>query len=179
MGGLKENIGRRVLKKKKKGIERDVCVHNFKTAKSAVILFDAGDQGSFSVIKEFRNFMESNDIECTAFGYVKEKEIPQEMLFWENYSFITRRDLTWYMKPRGESAEKFYSLDPDILVDFTRDLPLELQFLVQLSTASFKIGCFTEMDNDYDLMINLPDHSDIGYLSEQIKHYVSILNPIN
>lgn len=179
MGGLKENIGRRVLKRKKKGIERDVCVHNFKTARSAVILFDASSPGSFPVIKEFRNFMEGNGIECMAFGYVREKEIPQEMLFWENYSFITRSDLTWYLKPRGESAEKFYSLDPDMLVDFTRDVPLELQYLVQLSSARFKIGCFTEKDNDYDLMINLSDQSDIGYLSEQIKHYVSILNPLN
>jgi len=179
MGGLKENIGKRVLKKKKKGIQRDVRVHNFKTAQSAVILFDTSEPDSFPVIKEFRKFMQDNGIKCAAFGYVQQKEIPQEMLFWKNYSFITRSDLTWYMKPKGEASEKFYSLDPDILVDFTKDVPIELQYLVQLSTARFKIGCFTDKENDYDLMINLSDQSNIGYLSEQIKHYVSILNPSN
>ena len=73
--------------------------------------------------------------------------------------------------------ESFYNQDPDIMIDFTREYSLELQFLVQLSTARFKIGTFTEEENDYDLMINLTDQNDIGYLAEQIKHYVSMLNP--
>jgi hypothetical protein len=179
MTRLRENIGRLILKKKRKGIQREVCVHNFQTAKSAVILFDTGEPKSFPAIKEFRWHLETSGITCSAFGYVAQKEIPQEMLFWKNYSFITRKDLTWYLKPTGEATESFFALDPDILVDFTMDMPLELQYLVQLSTASFKIGCFTEEDNDYDLMINLTDNRDIGFLAEQIKHYVSILNPSN
>jgi hypothetical protein len=179
MAGIKENIGRMVLKKKRKNFSRDIHVHNFETANSAVILFDTGIADSFQVIKEFRKFMEDKGIRCAAFGYVQQKEIPQEMLFWKNYSFITRRDLSWYLKPRGEAVENFYNINPDILVDFTMDVPLELQYLVQLSTASFKIGCFTEQENDYDLMINLSDRSDIRFYAEQIKHYVAILNPSN
>ena len=101
------------------------------------------------------------------------------MLFRKNYYFITRNDLTWYMKPSGEAVDAFYALDPDMLVDFTLDVPLELQFLVQLSTARFKIGCYTENENDYDLMINLTKQQDIGFLAEQFKHYISMLNPVN
>lgn len=179
MAGLRENIGKQVLKKKKKAFQREVQVHNFKTAKSAVILFDTSEPDSFQVIKEFRKFIENNGIKCAAFGYVQQKEIPQEMLFWKNYSFITKSDLNWYMKPTGETVDSFYSKDPDIMVDFTRETPLELQFLVQLSTARFKIGMFTEQENDYDFMINLTERNDISYLADQIKHYVSILNPSN
>ena len=179
MTGFRENIGRRVLKKKKKGFQRDVCVHNFETAKSAVILFDASEPDTFQVIKDFRKFIEQQGIKCAAFGYVQQKEIPQEMLFWKNYSFITKNDLNWYLKPTGESVDAFYNLNPDLMVDFTREVPLELQFLVQLSDARFKIGTFTEKENDYDLMINLTEQSDIAYLAEQIKHYVSMLNPSN
>jgi len=179
MPGLRENIGKRVLKKKKKGIQRVVRVQNFNTAKSAVILFDTGISDSFGAIKAFRKFVEGKGIRCAAFGYVKQKEIPQEMLFWKDYSFITKNDLNWYYKPSGEAVEDFYSADPDILFDFTRNVPLELQFLVQLCTARFKIGIFTEEENDYDLMINLTDQHDTEYLAEQIKHYVSILNPAN
>lgn len=179
MAGIRENIGRRVLKKKRKGIQREVHVHNFDTAKSAVILFDTSDQGSFQAIKDFRKFIESKGIKCRAFGYVKQKEIPQEMLFWKNYSFITKSDLNWYLKPIGESVESFYNLDPDMIIDFTRDLSLELQFLIQLSSARFKIGSFTEMENDYDLMINLDETNDVAFFAEQIKHYVSMLNPSN
>lgn len=176
---LKENIGRRVLKRQKKGKDRDIRVHNFETAGSAVLLFDTAEPDAFSVIDAFRKHTEAQGIKCSVFGFVPQKEIPQEMLFRKNYLFITKSDLTWYLKPKGEVVEAFFSHDPDLLVDFTRDVPLELQFLVQLSTARFKIGCYTEGENDYDLMINLTERTDIGYLADQIKHYVSMLNPAN
>jgi hypothetical protein len=176
MGGIRSNIGRRILKRKKKEVQRVVQVHNFDTARSAVILFPADDPDDFPAIKEFRKFLEASGINCRAFGYVPEKEVPQEMLFWKSYSFITRNDLNWYYKPTGEAVDAFYAQDPDILFDLTRDVPLELQYLVHLSTARFKIGIYTEEENDYDLMINLKDKTDMAYLTEQIKHYVSILN---
>ncbi|MFH0756089.1 MAG: hypothetical protein V2B15_02240 [Bacteroidota bacterium] len=179
MAKLKESIGKRMLKRKRKGFIRDVRVHNFETAKSAVVLFEANVTESFQVIKDFRKFLESKGIRCNVYGYVSQKEVPQEMLFWKNYAFITRSNLNWYMKPSGENVEAFFADDPDILIDFTRDIRLELQFLVQLSTARFKIGCFTETENDYDLMINLTDQNDIGFLAEQFKHYIGMLNPVN
>lgn len=179
MAGLKETIGRRVLKKKLKGFERHVHAHNFETAKSAVILFDANQAASFSHIKDFRKFVESKGIQCKAFGYVELKEIPQEMLFQKSFSFITKSDLNWYLRPTGEVADDFYSRNPDILFDLSMKVPLELQFLVKLSRAQFKISSFTDEENDYDLMIKLNELDDVGYLCEQIKHYVSMLNPAN
>ncbi|MEN8155983.1 MAG: hypothetical protein ABFS10_03470 [Bacteroidota bacterium] len=177
MAKLKEHIGRKILKHKKRGINRDVRVHNFDTAKTAVILFDTGNTASFEVIHEFRKFMEKKGIKCRAYGYVAQKEIPQEMLFRKRYAFISRSDLNWYMKPSGEAVDSFYGSEPDILVDFTPDMPLELQFLVQLSNASFKVGCFTEADNDYDMMINLTGQNDTGFLAEQFKLYIAMLTP--
>ena len=56
-------------------------------------------------------------------------------MVWKNFFFITKSNLNWYLKPSGEAVEAFYAADPDLLFDFTMDLPLELQFLVQLSTA--------------------------------------------
>ena len=83
------------------------------------------------------------------------------------------------MKPSGEAVEAFYDADPDLLIDFTPNLPLELQFLVQLSTARFKVGCFSEEQNDYDLMISLNDNTEMAFLAEQFKRYIAMLNPVN
>jgi hypothetical protein len=179
MAKLRESIGKRVLKSKKKGFSREVTVHNFDTATSAVILFDTGSPDTFPVIKEFRKFMEGKGIRCSAYGYVRQKEVPQELLLRKRYAFITRNNLNWYFRPRGESVEAFHGEDPDLLFDFTRDTPLEMQFLVQLSSARFKIGCYTEEENDYDLMINLNQPCDVAFLAEQFKHYISLLNPVN
>jgi hypothetical protein len=90
-----EGIGKRVLKRKKKNVAREVKVHNFNTARSVVLLFDTSETGAFQVIKDFRKFIEGKGITSWAFGYVNQKEIPEEMLFWKNYSFITRKNLTW------------------------------------------------------------------------------------
>lgn len=179
MVNLKERLGKEVLRRKKRGVSREIHVHNFSTAKSAVILFDTSDAQSFKPIKEFRNFLEGQGIAVSTFGYVRQKEVPQELLFIKNYAFITIKDLNWYRKPTGEAVEAFYAADPDLLFDFTMDLPLELQFLVQLSTARFKAGCFTEEINDYDLMISLKDNLEVGYLAEQFKRYIAMLNPVN
>jgi len=179
MASLREIVGRRVLKNKLKGFQRETSVHNFKNSKSAVLLFDAEIPNAFHIIKEFHGFLKEQRIQCAVFGYINQKEIPQEMLFWKDFHVITKSNLTWYMQPVGEAVELFRLENPDLLIDFTFDQRLELQFLVQLSPARFKIGCYTEEKNDYDLMINLSGKVDMAYLSEQIKHYVSMLNPVN
>ena len=179
MAGLRENIGWNILKRKLKAYSRDTVVHNFETAKSAVIVFDTSTPNAFPAIKEFREFVEKCGLKCSVYGYVPQKEVPQEMLFWKNFFFVTKSNLNWYMKPSGEAVDSFFNQDPDILVDFSQGLLLELQFLIQLSPARFKIGCYTEQKNDYDLMINLTEKDDMAYLSEQIRHYVSMLNPVN
>lgn len=179
MARLKESIGKRVLKKKLKDFKRQVHVHNFDTAQSAVILFDANDAASFPLIKDFRKYLESKGIQCKSYGYVQQNEVPQEMLFQKSFSFITKNDLNWYLKPTGEVVDDFYSRNPDILFDLSMKVILELQYLVNLSKAQFKISAYTDEENDYDLMIKLTDQDDVGYLCEQVKHYVSMLNPSN
>lgn len=179
MAKIRERLGKEILKRKKRGVPREVCVHNFKTAKTAILLFDTGDKQSFKAIKEFQKFLESEQIKVSIFGYVDQKEIPQELLFLKNYAFITRKDLNWYKKPSGEAVNAFYAATPDLLIDFTPDVSLELQYLVQLSTAYFKVGCFTEEQNDYDLMISLKDNLEISFLAEQFKRYIAMLNPVN
>jgi hypothetical protein len=178
MAGLREAIGNRVLKNKLKSFQRETRVHNFKTAKSAVILFDAAKKDAFKIIWEFRGFLMDKGISCIVYGYINQKEVPPDMLFWKDLHMINKGNLNWFLQPKGESVELYKQEDPDLLIDFNTDHRLELQFLVQLSPARFKIGCFTEKKNDYDLMIKLSDQDEMSYLSEQIKHYVAILNPM-
>ena len=178
MAGLRETIGNRVLKNKLKSVQRETRVHNFKTAESAVVLFDAAKKNAFKIIWEFRGFLMDKGVSCIVYGYINQKEIPPDMLFWKDLHMINKGNLNWFLQPKGESVELYKQEDPDLLIDFNTDHRLELQFLVQLSPARFKIGCFTEEKNDYDLMINLSEQDDMSYLSEQIKHYVSILNPM-
>ena len=179
MANIRKVIGAQVLKKRRKRFSRQVVVHNFETAHTAVILFDTSEDQAGTVIRDFVKFLKEQGISPKAYGMVMQKEIPQEMLFWKEYSFITRSDLNWYKSPKGNVCDGFFAVNPDILFDFTREQSLEIRFLVELSNAAFKVGCFTEAENDYDLMINLGEQYDMAFLSEQFKHYISILNPVN
>lgn len=174
---IRSNIGKRILRKKSKDLNRKTVVQNFQTARSAVIIFDTAIPGSLQEVKSFRKKLAEGGISCDVFGYVNQKEVPSEMLYWDNFAYITRKDLNWYYKPTGEVAGKFYSLRPDILFDLTFDHSLPLSFLIYLSPAKFKVGCFTEEENDYDLMINQGKQCQMSYLIEQIQHYIHIIHP--
>ena len=177
MSRLVNNIGERILRKNRKKLDRVTQVHNFDTAKTAYIIFDASMHDAIPLIQDFRKYLTSQSIQSKAIGIVEEKEIPSELLMRKNYSFLTKKDKNWYKRPKGEVVEKFMADKPNILFDFTFRPSLEVQYLVQLSGADFKVGCFTEDENDYDLMINPSKDCELEYFVEQVRHYISILNP--
>jgi len=178
MSQFSQNIGKRILRKRLKKAIRNKSAQNFKSASSATIVFDALIPESFSIVKDFTKYLKENGIKSKVIGFVAQKEVPQEMLLWANFEFITKKDLNWYGKPTGPIAESYLATKPDILFVFNFAQHLSLDFLAQLSLAKFKVGFFTEASNDFDLMINPPGGKpDLEFLTEQVKLYVNMLNP--
>jgi hypothetical protein len=178
MSQFSQNFGKRILRKRLKNAVRNKNAQNFKSASSATILFDALIPNSFSVVKDFSKYLKENEIKTKVIGYVAQKEVPQEMLLWANYEFITKKEINWFGKPTGPVAESYFASEPDILFVFSFTQNLSVDFLSQLSLAQFKVGCFTEDSNDYDLMINPPGGKcDLDFLTEQVKLYINMLNP--
>lgn len=178
MSQFSQNIGIRMLRKSLKRTSRNKTAHNFKSASTATILFDALIPESFSVVKDFSRYLKENSIKTKVIGFVAQKEVPQEMLLWANFDFITKKDLNWYGKPGGPVSEEYFASESDILFVFSFTQNISLDFLSQLSLAKFKVGCFTEANNDYDLMINPPGGKcDMEFLTEQVKLYINMLNP--
>jgi hypothetical protein len=178
MSQFSQNIGKRILKKRFKHVSRDKCALNFDTANSAIILFDTRVNNCFPPIKEFVKFLKENNIKTKVYGYLSQKEIPDEMSLRANYEFITKNDTSWFGSPKGDVSEKYFKSTPDLLfvISFTENLSIE--YLAQLSRARFKIGCYTENENDLDFMINPSNKEcEVGFFIEQVKHYVKLLNP--
>lgn len=171
-------VGKRMLRKRQKSVTRDKSVQNFSTAKRAVILFDTSLPDCFQPVKDFAKFLKKEGIKTNVYGLVLEKETPQEMLLWANFSFINRKDINWYGSPGGEVVDSYFSKHPDLLFVVNMEQQLPMEYLIRLSDAKFKIGCFTDQENDLDLMINpTGEHCETGYFIEQIKHYIKLLNP--
>lgn len=180
MNRLSENIGKRNLRMKLKNFVRQKSLQNFKLAKSAVIVFDTDIENCFQPVKDFSKYLSSQEIKSRVFGYVPQKEIPDNMTLWKNFDYFTTKDINWFGKPKGPVSEKYYGLKPDILFVFSLNPNLSIDYLTQLSEAKFKVGCYEEEKRDLDLMIN-PGKSncEIGFFIEQVKHYLNILRPIN
>ena len=180
MSRLSNNIGNRILRKRLKTVTRDKGVQNFDTAERAIILFDTSLKNVFTVVKNFSKFLSEHDIKTSVFGYMPQKEAPEEMILWNKFEYITRKDISWFGSPKGEIAAEYFKKVPDLLFIINSRENLTIEFLTQLSRAKFKVGCFTEQQNDLDLMINTGKQEfDAEYFIEQVKHYISILNPSN
>ncbi len=176
MANWRKNITRKYIRKKQLEANRDTTVHNFKTARSSVILFDALLPDCFPVIKDFLKYLDKQKIQSSVLGYVDEKEVPQEMLFWENIELITRKETNWLYRPKGPVVESFLAKKPDLLFVFGFHLPIPLEYLARLSPAHFKVGCYMEEENDFDLMINTGDGCETAFFVDQVKHYINMLN---
>ncbi len=173
---LRASIGTRNIKKKSAKVQRKREVHNFQTARSAAILFDANDSKSFTDIRHFKNFLEDQNIKTELFGYVDEDEIPDDLLLWEYCHVYCKKDLTFLYKIKKDRTQDFMNKSFDILFDLSLYDHLPLVSLSSLSKSKFKVGRYKETFNDHDLMINIDKNKNIDYFIEQIKNYVSILN---
>ena len=179
MANIRDRIGSNILNRRRKKTSRQVRVHNFDTAGSAVVLFDSREEDAFPAVKELCKFLKNKKIRYQTFGYATQKELPQEMLFTSDFAFIKRGDMNWYRKPAWEAVDLFLAAEPDLLFDFSTGKQLELCFLVLWSNAEFKVGCFSEEARDYDLMIDLGKSRDMSFLAEQFIRYIEMLNPVN
>lgn len=180
MNKLALSIGYKVLRRRAKNVNRDKSVQNFDTANSAVIIFDVQIAESFNAIKDFSKYLESRKIKTSVVGFSTDKEPPEKLLLWPNFNIITKKEVNWFGKPKGDIADSYFSKSPDILFVFNTRPLLPIDFMTSLSTARFKVGYFTEIENDLDLMINPVGHNeDISYFIEQVKNYLQMLNPSN
>ena len=172
---IKHKIGWFNLKRKLKSLKRKVITHNFKTAKTAGILFNSPDEKSFEAIKEFLSFLSQNELKVIALGYIPSKKIPENYLMRKGFNFYCKSDLNWYYKPKNEIINKFINQDFDILFDLSIKEYFTVNYVGSLSKASFKIGKQTE--NAYpDFLIDINKNNTVEYLIEQIKYYLNILN---
>lgn len=173
---IREALGDYVLKKRKKQSLRNRHVYNFDTARTACIIFDANEPETFKHIKEFSKFLKSNGIKLKLLGYTESRELPDEMLLWDNCIPVSINEIDFLLKPKSEAAREFIRTAFDILFDLSLKHYFTLYYVSSLSLASFKVGRYTEEANDYDLMINVSKNPSLEYFTEQIRKYIAILN---
>jgi len=66
----------------------------------------------------------------------------------------------------------------DILIDLSLIEVFPIRWISTLSRSMFKVGCLSYAENPFELIISVENKKEIPYLSEQIIHYLNLLNNI-
>jgi hypothetical protein len=175
-GKIRSSFGEKMLANKVKATVRQKQVHNFNSAKTIGILFDAGKSDDFRLVREFSKYLSGLQIECTVLGYLNADEIRSDLLFRDNINIFCNKDLDFFFRPSHHDAVKFISKKTDMLIDLSLIDYFPLRFISNLSPAVFKVGRYSETNQYMDLMIDIHSQPNVEFLIEQIKNYVSILN---
>jgi hypothetical protein len=174
--GIREFVGRYLLKRKVAKLERQRQVFNFDTARSIGVIFDASLQQNYEKVCKLLNFMIEKKIRVVAIGYIENENAKNMYSYQSGVNFFTSNNLNWCRFPNIESVTSFIDLKLDILIDLTTDSWLPVDYVLALSKAKFKVGRYQNSTTYYDMMIDVSKNPSTDFLITQVKHYLSVIN---
>lgn len=177
MNFFQERLGRYFLKLRTKKTKRKLHVNTFDTAQSIAIIYNHTDKSSIQKIENFAKSIAQSHAgtKISIIGFcdnTNTKQIHKTDVF--SNTTITKNDFTWYGTARNETLEKFIKTPFDILIDLSTEQFFALEYIVQLSHATFKIGRLNQ-SLLYDFMIDVKNEKNIDYLIQQISVYLPSL----
>lgn len=178
---MRKLAGSYFLRKEMRIRTREVHGMGLNAARSIGIIFNAKDERTFKLIREFSDKLRGGGLrQVKSLGFVPKDEVASFLQSSQDFDFFTREDFNWYYKPQGRKVVGFMSEPFDILIDLRMNKFISLLFVVGLSRAQFKVGRFgTGYEDFYDLMINVDSNSDVAYFIEQIQHYLEMIDNPN
>lgn len=170
-------MGSYFLRKEMRIRTREVQSMGLDSARSIGIIFNAKDERTFKLIREFSDQLRGGGLrQVKSLGFVPKAEVASFLQSSQDFDFFTREDFNWYYKPQGRKVVGFMSETFDILIDLRLNKFISLLFIMGLSRAHFKVGRFGKgYEEFYDLMIDVDGNEDLSYFIQQIQVYLKML----
>lgn len=163
-----------LLKKRMKELHRIRSFHNFNTAKSVGIIFNAATPDCYVPSRQFIQEIIASHIQVKAMGLVDKPEAITNFPHNKDIDYTVPNKLDWRGLPKDSGIEDFINSDFDILIDISLRDDFVVKYMVALSKAKFKINRF-EDPNLFDLRIHTKYGVSTPYYIDQIKQYLSAL----
>ena len=179
LDGIKNNAGRRNLKRELKADKRRASVMNYSQSSKVGILYLADDEKMHNVVRKFvKHLKEEEGIrKIMALSYFSGKIVPAYLQAKLSFDFFTKKELNWHQRPSGTVVNNFVDEDYDILIDLSPSDSLPLRFALVLSKARFKVGKMSDENQAYyDFLIDTGENQTPEHFIEQVNHYLKILN---
>jgi len=136
------------------------------------ILFDASDPDKVSLVNNFADSLKKQKIRIVMLGFY---DTPKRAINF-NFAYFNRKDVNWFLEPRGDTVRDFISKKFDVLINAYLEESLPLEYVSALSKSSFRIGMYdAEKTYAYDFMVDVKKERDLKHLLDQYKHYLEMM----
>ncbi len=174
--GIRNKIGYFIIKRKVRNLSRNKEFINIADAGKVGVLFKQTDEENFEAVQDCVRMLAEGGKQVFVIGYVDSKEIPDFYLLRKGFNFFCRNDINWYGIPQPAFVNDFIEREFDLLIDLSLDNVFPIDYIFAISKARFKTGEYAVRAEHADLSIDTGLNRNVGYLTQQIYHYLSILN---
>jgi len=171
LNNIKLKVGVFLLPKRQKRVVRRSTFHNFESAKSISILFDAREQKDFQLVKKYIETISTGEKKVRALGLTKTDESIGSFIYKKGVDFFAETKLSWSGVPESTAVADFLNKKADILLDLSLSDSYQIKYITALSTAKMKISDSSK-DSFCDLTFDISQKQSVSYLIEQINYYL-------
>jgi len=153
--------------------KRKLVAYNLESAHLIGVIFNATNQASYQKANNFVQTLTARGIKVQCVGYVDNKEQLTFFAGIKDMLFFSRKDHTWWGKPKDPAVTQFTEKQFDILIDLSLRESLPVQYIVGLSKSKMKVGKFME-NGYYDMMIDIRKQPTLDNYIIQLGTYLNM-----
>jgi len=170
--GIKEKIARKWLSKKAKTIQRIPEIPDLGLVKRIGVLWQPEQKEAFHYLQDY--FNKKQVVFRHLCVYTENIELTDEL------NNLTPKDLNWLGFPKPGKVDNFMEMNFDVLLNIAMKQNITLDYLTLVTKAKFKVGGGqADMENYFDLNINIGQNQNALYLAEQQVFYLDHLKQKN
>ena len=169
---IKNYFYRRSLEAGVAVVEVERSLISLEHAHTVGIVFDSTNPANDTTVLQFAEQLRSAGKEVELLGFVDDKKTEVK----PGITVFNRKNLNWVEVPQCEQIEKFASKNFDLLLACFTGNSLPLEYVTGISHARWRVGVYAENKTGlYDMMVNMGDKNDIGYLLEQSTYFLNYI----
>jgi len=154
-------------------MKRNSCFHNYETAKTIVLLFDASQQEDYKTIISFSKKLAEKGLKPYLLGINYTKELNDFYQTGTQFYYFSPKDFYWYGAIKSPVLNDLLTEKWHILINFDTKESYFSKAIMSLSQAEFKIG--PKKSIFYDFIINTENNKSLAYFIEQIDFYLKMI----
>lgn len=168
---FKNKARARAIRAVRQKLKRNMRFNNLNSVKTAGIIvcyqLDIQNEG----INKLLDIFKQKGIRSEVLVYYPEKKLPANVNTDNNNMLLFAQGNTnWFGIPKSMQVNDFISKEFDLLIDLCTEHVYTLQYIVEASRASFKVGRLSYKDNPYDFTLVDDNSSDSKYIDNLFKY---------